>query len=156
MEKKLILPVIALAAVGIVGSVYTIKHSGPTAADAQTASVSPAPGNTDKETVDDTKNEQKPTYKSSIQVADTTEQNESNEQKQLAGLAKISTSNAKSIAEKNLGGTASEVKLENDNGNVVYTVTVGSKEVKIDAGNGKVLQTETADGETNDGNSEEK
>lgn len=156
MEKKLILPVIALAVVGIVGSVYTLSHSGPNSVSAQTASVSPAPGTADRETADDATSEQKSTYKSSVQTTDTKEQDESTEQKQLANLAKISAKQAKTVAEKNLGGTASEVKLENDNGNVVYTVTVGSKEAKVDAGNGQILHTETADGETHDGNADEK
>ena len=48
-------------------------------------------------------------------------------------------------------GTAGDVELENENGNVVYGVEVttanGTVDIKIDAGNAKVLQTEKEDGE---------
>ena len=165
MEKKLktkiVLPVIALAVVGVVSSVYAFSHSGPSAASAQTSSVTAQQTSVDKETADDiskvpNRAEKKPAYSSSIQTADTSEQpNENAEQKQLASLTKITSDEAKAAAEKVLGGTANEVMLENDGGNVVYAVTVGSKEAKVDAGNGKILQTQASDGETNDGNSNE-
>jgi len=163
MKKKLVLPVIALALVGVTGSVYTFSHAGPTSVNAQTQPVvSNTPSqSSDKETADDgqkmqVQGENKPAYISSIQTTDTTEQsNEAVEQQQLAKLAKISSTQAKAAAEHALGGTASEVKLENDGGNVVYAVTVGSNDVKIDAGNGKILHTENSDREVPDGNSGE-
>nr|HPU38066.1 PepSY domain-containing protein [Microthrixaceae bacterium] len=51
-------------------------------------------------------------------------------------------------------GTADEVQLENDGGNVVYDVEIatanGHVDVKVDPGNGKILAQET---EQNDGES---
>ena len=156
LKTKIVLPVIALAVVGVVGSVYTLTHSGSQTASAQTPSTTVSQqAQGDKETADDTNkqgepNEQNPSYKSSVQIADTNELDEKTEQSKLAGLAKVTSDQAKAAAEKSLGGTASEVKLENEGGNVVYAVTVGTKEAKVDAGNGQILHTETSDGETND------
>lgn len=62
----------------------------------------------------------------------------------FSSLAKISSDQAKAAVEKSASGSASSVKLEEENGNVVYAATVGTKEVKVDAGNGKVLHTEAA------------
>jgi len=67
------------------------------------------------------------------------------EDKNLANLAKISAIEAQKIAETKVGGTASKTELENENGQPVYAVTIGTQEVKVDAVNGSVLRTESAD-----------
>lgn len=158
LQNKLAIPLIALAIVGG-GAAYTISHSGSSTIFAQTPTAQQAQPQTtaadkpenaaDKADVAGADNKQDPSYTSSIKTQDTQEVNDATESQQLASLAKISSDQAKTAAEKSAGGTASSVKLENENGNVVYAVTVGSKDVKVDAGNGAILQTDTTDsGET--------
>ncbi len=65
-------------------------------------------------------------------------------QSKLQSLAKITPQQAKQAAETAVGGTATKVKLESENGNLVYAVEIGSKELTIDAGNGQVLSSENA------------
>ena len=60
----------------------------------------------------------------------------------LKALAKITLQQAQRAAESAEGGKATEVKLENEDGNLIYAVKIGQKEVTIDAGNGRVLYTE--------------
>jgi len=60
----------------------------------------------------------------------------------LQPLAKITIQEAKQAAQTAVAGTASSVKLENENGNLVYEVVIGQQEVMVDAGNGNVLYTE--------------
>jgi uncharacterized membrane protein YkoI len=119
------------------------------------------------------KTEQAP-YKSSIQVPDdkdegeeadeagekneageaneADEQNEAESPKEQAeaaryqSLARISAAQARSAALASVPGTAGSVELENEDGNLVYGVTVkttgGERDVKVDAGNGKVLHVD--------------
>lgn len=149
-QNKLVVPLLALAIVGVVGSAYTLSNTQPTTAHAQstaqaqtTAAVDKPESGSDKQ---DTAGEQKPTYTSSIRVPENKqEMDDATEVKQLASLAKITSDQAKAAAEKSAGGTSTSVKLEEDNGNVVYAVTIGSNEVKVDAGNGTILHTETAE-----------
>lgn len=101
-------------------------------------------------------------YTSSITVADTGESNsETDEQAQLAGLATITGDDASHAALAAQPGTVTDVQLENENGNVVYSVIVdtgnGSVDVKVDAGDGSVLTTEAddGDGEAHDGTDDE-
>jgi uncharacterized membrane protein YkoI len=74
------------------------------------------------------------------------------EMAQLQKLARITADQARSAALAQVPGTATISVLENEDGNLVYGVTVkttaGEKEVKVDAGNGKVLHVEQ--GEEND------
>ena len=81
---------------------------------------------------------------------------------QLAKLATVTPEAAKAAAEKAAGGTATDVQLGDENGFVVYEVTVqaaaGQVEVKVDAGSGAVLAQENdnegpegSDGEQADG-----
>ncbi len=76
---------------------------------------------------------------------------EQQESAKLQPLAKITAQEAKVAAETAQGNKASSVKLENEDGNLVYTVVIGKKEVTVDAGNAKVLYTEAANDETNEG-----
>jgi uncharacterized membrane protein YkoI len=71
------------------------------------------------------------------------------ESAKLQALAKITSPQAQQAAESAQGGQAKNVKLENENGNLVYAVEIGNQEVMVDAGNGKVLSTETANQEDN-------
>lgn len=87
---------------------------------------------------------------SSIRVAEDSELSEAEESVQLAPLAKITEDEAKAIAlgavDINTVGEVTDVEIENENGNVVYTVEFTKNgietDVKIDAGNGKVLLIE--------------
>ena len=75
------------------------------------------------------------------------EKNDDAEDKQassrLQSLAKITPQQARSTAESAKGGTANSVKLENEDGNVVYSVAIGQEEINVDAGNGKILQIQS-------------
>jgi uncharacterized membrane protein YkoI len=68
--------------------------------------------------------------------------NEANEGAKLQSLAKISASQAQQTAEAAQGKKASNVKLENEDGNLIYAVNIGQNEVKVDAGNGQILYTD--------------
>ncbi len=72
---------------------------------------------------------------------------DSKESAKLQALAKITPQQAQQAAESAQGGQAKNVKLESENGNLVYAVEIGNQEVTVDAGNGKVLSTETANQE---------
>lgn len=72
---------------------------------------------------------------------------EQQEADQLQSLAKITAQQAQQAAEKAVRGKASSVKLENEDGNLVYAVEIGQQEVIVDAGNGRVLYIENEDQE---------
>lgn len=89
-------------------------------------------------------------HQKTIQIAEASdgdgETNDDGQEKsesQLQSLAKITPQQAKQAAETAVGGTAKKVKLENENGSLIYAVEIGSKELTIDAGNGKVLSSES-------------
>lgn len=81
------------------------------------------------------------------EMADNAE--EQQETTRLQALAKITPQQAQQSAQSTLGGTASRVKLDNEDGSLVYKVTIAQKEVAVDAGNGKVLYTEKVNQEDN-------
>lgn len=64
------------------------------------------------------------------------------ESAKLQPLAKITPQQAQQAAKQVGSGKATAVKLENEDGNLVYAVVIGQQEVKVDAGNGKVLYTD--------------
>jgi len=87
--------------------------------------------------------EQYPNYTASITVP------QNGDDANLASLAKITADQAKSAAATHLSASAADVKsvsLENENGNLVYSVQILKQgimhDVKVDAGNGTVLFTE--------------
>ena len=92
---------------------------------------------------------QDPSYKGSIMVDEAKYEgkSEQDESKALAGLAQITADQTKQAAEIKIGGTASSVELDNENGNLIYGVRIGNQEVKVDAGNGSMLQVENDDNE---------
>ncbi len=97
-------------------------------------------------------NTQEPAYTSSVTVNDTESDNEGEESAALAGLATVTADEARDAALAAVPGTAGEVELENEDGNVVYGVEVtdasgAAYDVKVDAGNGTVLAQEADDGD---------
>lgn len=90
-------------------------------------------------------------YFSSVRVADTADGtpkiSEAQESVQLAPLAKINEEQARANALREVKGAVKKVELDNENGNVVYSVEMTTKDkkeidVKVDAGNGKILKVE--------------
>jgi uncharacterized membrane protein YkoI len=97
-----------------------------------------------------------PAHTSSIQVRDQGREereehhDEREEAAHLANRAKIDLTQATSAALAQVPGTALKAALENENGNLVYsvevkTITNETKDVKVDAGNGKVLHVDVPD-----------
>lgn len=112
----------ALAALGLGGTGIAIAHSGGDA---------------------------KAPYTSSVTVADTGTESEASDAA-LAGLAKITPEQAKVAALVAFPGTAGQIELENEDGNVVFGVETTAAsgapmDVKVDAGNGTVLAQEADD-----------
>jgi uncharacterized membrane protein YkoI len=88
-------------------------------------------------------------HHSAIQVAEASDgdgetNDDAQEAAKLQPLAKITAQQAQQTVEASIGGKAKSVKLENEDGNLVYTVEIGQQDVKVDAGNGKVLYAENA------------
>jgi uncharacterized membrane protein YkoI len=97
---------------------------------------------------DDGQDLQEPVYTSSIVVPESSS-GEAQEVQELAKYATISQKDAETAALQEVSGNLGEVELENENGNLVYSVEIststGVKDVKVDAGNGHVLGIETDD-----------
>ncbi|CAB3806163.1 PepSY domain-containing protein [Pararobbsia alpina] len=90
---------------------------------------------------------QSPAYQSSIKVPDQ-RNGERREAAKLATLAKIDATRATSAALAQVPGTLRRVALDNENGNLVYSVEIKTasnaiKDVKVDAGNGAVVHVDT-------------
>ena len=69
---------------------------------------------------------------------------EQQEAAKLQKLAKITPQQAQQVAETAQKAKASSIKLENEDGNLIYSVAIAQQEVKVDAGNGKVLYVENS------------
>jgi hypothetical protein len=133
-STKIVLAASLIGILGLGGLVWSVKaqpSSSPVAVMSQHHMVAEA-SDGDGETNDDAK--------------------ETQEGAKLQSLAKISPQQAQQVAESAQGAKASSVKLENENGNLVYAVAIGQKEVKVDAGNGKVLYIDAVNNEQNEGN----
>lgn len=101
-------------------------------------------------------NIQEPNYIGSIKVTDTNAKDEAGESAALQGLAKISQAEAEKSALTKVQGTVVNTNLENENGYLVYAVSIKdaqgkTNEVKIDAGNGSVLTVEASDSAEEEG-----
>jgi uncharacterized membrane protein YkoI len=101
---------------------------------------------------------QESAYESSIKVNER-DSGERGEAARLAHLAKINSVQATTAAQAQVPGTVLKVELDNENGNLVYSVGVKTasneiKDVKVDAGNGKVLHVDSGD-EDDDSEKEE-
>ena len=95
-----------------------------------------------------------PSYRASIQIPNAPDGSEeagttkdSAEAAQLAGQARITAEQAKSAALQAVPGQAVKAELDNENGNLVYSVEVkdasgATVDVKVDAGNGQILTKE--------------
>jgi uncharacterized membrane protein YkoI len=84
-----------------------------------------------------------PNYESSVKVGNQSK-GESGEAAMLASQAKIDATQAASAALGQVPGSVLKIALDNENGNLVYSVEIKTtsnevKDVKVDAGNGKVL-----------------
>ena len=93
-------------------------------------------------------------YVSSIRVADSGNDNISGvsdvkETTQLTPLAKITREEAITAAMSSTSGNYIATELDNENGNIVYSVEMDNNgkvfDVKVDAGTGKVLKVETGE-----------
>lgn len=94
------------------------------------------------------------TIKGSIQLPAEqpgTEVSDAQEEAQLRTLAKITPQQASQAAQAAVPGTVGSVKLEDEDGSLVYAVVIGQSEVLVDAGNGQVLHQEAADTENETG-----
>lgn len=99
---------------------------------------------------------QSPAYDSSVRTNNPQDageakgtDNEALEESSLQPLAKISPEEANAAALKDVPGKVTGISLDNENGNVVYSVKVqtekGFADVKVDAGNGRVLARDSGD-----------
>lgn len=94
---------------------------------------------------------QDPSYTSSVTAPEGSEsQSEADEATALKGLATITADQARDAALAAVPGKPGDVELDNENGNVVWSVEVTGADgmvtdVKVDAGNGNVLVQETDD-----------
>lgn len=116
--------IVGLTAIGRASFAQTAVQSPVAVLQQQKQAVEPLTGDGDGETNDDAKDKQEST--------------------KLQSLAKITPQQARTAAEAAQGGKASSVKLENENGNVVYSVVIGKAEVIVDAGNARILSTENS------------
>jgi uncharacterized membrane protein YkoI len=80
------------------------------------------------------------------------ERQDQQESARLQSLAKITPQQAQESAEKAVGGQSKRVQLENEDGDVVYSVLIDKKDIKVDAGNGKVLYIENLEEPTSEMN----
>jgi len=101
---------------------------------------------------------QEPSYTASITTADNGSTGEADQSKALTALAKVTADQARDAALGAVPGVAGAIELDNENGNVVYSVEVtnaaGARvDVKVDAGNAKVLAQDVEPGEADGGSS---
>lgn len=146
--RTVLLALATTAAVGVPLAGYAFAQTTPAqTAPAQTrAAQGQNTGDNDTETQDD----QVPAYKSSIQLPPEqkgVELPNAQEEAQLRSLTRITPQQAAQAAQAAVPGTASSVKLEDEDGNLVYKVVIGQTEVIVDAGNGRVLHQEAVDNE---------
>lgn len=137
--KTVLLTLTALTAVGLplAGHAFA-QGKAPSAQMAQGGQTSQ-----DAETNDD----QGSAVRGSIQLpADPqgTEVPDAQEEAQYRSLAKITPTQAQQAAQAAVPGTVTSVKLEDQDGSLVYAVVIGQTEVAVDAGNGQVLRQEAA------------
>jgi uncharacterized membrane protein YkoI len=96
-------------------------------------------------------NVQEPRYTGSIKATETNARDEASEGASLQELAKISQADAEMAALVKVQGTVVTTTLDNENGYLVYSVSIKDaqgniSDVKIDAGTGSVLTVEASDG----------
>ena len=88
--------------------------------------------------------------KESDQAEEAQDKTEGAESDRLKSLARITPEQASAAALAQVPGTVKKAELENEDGNVVYSVEIktadGESDVKVDAGDGRVLHVDK-DGE---------
>ena len=100
-------------------------------------------------------NNESPSYQSSIAV-DQSGEGEHGEAARYADLAKIDVGRAMAAAQARVPGKVLSAALENENGNLVYSVVIAPaaggpvQDVKVDAGNAAVLHAEAGNGREGD------
>ena len=100
-------------------------------------------------------NTESPSYQSSITV-DQSGDGENGEAARYAGLAKIDAGRAMAAAQAHIPGKVLSAALENENGNLVYSVVITPvsggpvQDVKVDAGDAAVLYTDAWNGRERD------
>lgn len=147
--KKIVIA--ALAATGVAAGIglSTTVALGDTSPSPSATSEQDAPG-------DDNGGDNGLHFTSSVTAPETDTADETGEAAALLPLARIDAATAEANALAQVPGTASEVQLENADGNVVWTVQVLDSAglhttVFIDAGNGSVLATKAHPNEGADG-----
>ena len=87
--------------------------------------------------------------KGGVEVADQNEndgeQNDAAEQASLQSKTKITAEQAKTIALSKVSGTVTSVQLDDEDGVLVYEVTIGTQEVRVNAVDGSILKIEKSD-----------
>lgn len=167
MNKKLLasltIGAMLLGTVVSVGAFYNQSAKAAARPPVLSQNAAPAPASGQQQVQD---NQQQPAYSASIKVVNpqndndievneaNEEQNEAAESQALQAKAKITADDAKNAALKAVSGTVKKVSLDNENGNVVYSVEIqtamGVVDVKVDAGNGQVLAQDRDNGEDNE------
>jgi uncharacterized membrane protein YkoI len=101
-----------------------------------------------------------PAYQSSITAPEQENASEEAEASALQAKATVTAAQAESAALAAVPGTVGQVELDNENGNVVYSVEITKADgtvvdVKVDAGNATVLSQESGDGAEQSGEAEQ-
>ncbi len=153
---------ILLGSAGLAGAATGGSPAQHVPAGQQQAAPAAERGRAEGKEAADGRERDEPSYTASITVDDTSEPaNEADEDAKLAALATVTPDAAVRAALAAHPGKVTDVQLENENGNVVYSVIVdttqGGIDVKVDAGNAKILNSETddGDGETHGGADDE-
>lgn len=133
------------ASIGVLGGAAGI-------AGAVTGPASPSPAAARDNVAD-------PAYRSSVTAPEAPDGQEKDEAAKLQSLASVTAEQARAAALGAVPGSAKTPELDNENGNVVWSVEVTKadgtvSDVKVDAGTGKVLAQES-DSESDDGNEKE-
>ncbi|HHW19042.1 MAG TPA: peptidase [Firmicutes bacterium] len=161
MNKKLIACLIlgTLIVGGVTGlGVYNVQTAQAANGAGQVAGVTAAVTQEDT-SKQDQQEAQNPSYIASIRVPnpqdthetaeENSQDNEAAESSSLRLLAKISPEQASASALQAVPGKVIKVSLDNENGNLVYSVEIktltGVVDVKVDAGNGKVLSQDSGE-----------
>ncbi|EYB68581.1 peptidase [Deinococcus phoenicis] len=151
--RNILLILATTAAVGVPLAGYAFAQTTPAptgTAQSQNSGGQNAEGQNTGDNDAETQDDQTPAYKSSIQLPaeqQGTELPDAQEEAQLRALARITPQQASQAAQAAVPGTVGSVKLEDENGNLVYEVVIGKTGVVVDAGNGRVLHQEAADSE---------
>jgi uncharacterized membrane protein YkoI len=136
--KRLLLS--GAAAIGV-----AVGAAGIAGAATGQATPTPAPAQVEAD------NAQDPSYTSSVTAPQGAEsQSETDESAALQSLASITSDQARNAALAAEPGTAGKISLDNENGNVVWSVEITKADgtvtdVKVDAGNGTVLAQDAGD-----------